>query len=138
MARRRRQAPPDAETLLGPLEYAAFRALWRGAPASVSQVRERINAERPVRAHLAYTTVMTVLGRLHDKGLLDRERRGRGYVYTPRHDEDALVDALGRRDVDRLVDRYGEVALAHFVDTLSEVDPELLRRVVALAEGRDA
>ena len=43
---------------------------------SVAQAREHLGSD------LAHTTVMTALVRLHGKGLVDRERRGRSYVYT--------------------------------------------------------
>lgn len=133
MARRRGKAV-SARALLGPLEYAALEALWEGAPANVGTVRERINRERDPNEQLAYTTVMTVLSRLHEKGLAERTKVGRSYDYTPRFSEAALVDHLGRQEVDELVDRYGVVALAQFADVLRDADPELLARVVALAD----
>jgi predicted transcriptional regulator len=134
---RRRTAGPSAKALLGPLEYEAMRALWKSAPANVSEVLERINASRRGEP-LAYTTVMTVLARLHEKGLLERVKAGRGYDYTPKFDEPGLVEHLGRREVAGLVSRYGEVAIAHFAETLQGADPELLRRLVKLAgEGTD-
>jgi predicted transcriptional regulator len=84
--------------------------VWRRAPATVAEVLERVNARHD--PPLAYTTVMTVLSRLHEKGHVTRERRGRGYAYTPAFSEDELVDALSRWEVDQLVDRFGDVALA--------------------------
>ena len=82
-----------AAQLLGSLELAVLRALWAGAPATVRAVLERINARRD--SDLAYTSVMTVLDRLHDKELVTREQAGRAYEYTPVHDDEAgLVDLL--------------------------------------------
>ena len=133
MARKRGRAV-TARGLLGPLEYAAMEALWEGAPANVGTVLRRINEDRSADAALAYTTVMTVLARLHDKQLVDRVKAGRGYDYTPRFSEAALVDHLGRREVEELVDRYGVVALSQFADALRDADPRLLARVIALSE----
>ncbi|MBW3665360.1 MAG: BlaI/MecI/CopY family transcriptional regulator [Actinobacteria bacterium] len=133
MARfRSRRKRPTAEQLLGPLEAACMRALWKQSPASVSDVLERVNAKHD--GALAYTTVMTVLSRLYDKGYLARERRGRGYDYTPRYSEGELVDQLGGREVERLVERYGEIALAHFVEALEQAPPDLVRRLRRLDE----
>jgi predicted transcriptional regulator len=129
----RRRTASSAKGLLGPLEYEVMRALWKKAPASVSAVLDRINARRTVEP-LAYTTVMTVLARLHEKGLLERVKAGRGYDYTPRFDEPELVAHLSRQEVAGLVSRYGEVAIAQFAETLQGADPDLLRRLVALAE----
>lgn len=124
---------PSAEAFLGPLEYAAMSALWAESPASVSVVLEHVNAGRDGRDQLAYTTVMTVLGRLHEKGLLQRVKAGRGYDYTPRFSEEALVEHLGRQQVDELVDRFGAVALTQFAAALRDRDPALLDQLTRLA-----
>lgn len=133
MARRRRK--PTAKNLLGSLEYRVMQDLWRRFPASVGDVLERINAARDDDP-LAYTTVMTVLSRLHDKGIVDREKHGRGYQYRPRYTEDELVERLGRAEVERLVERFGGVALAHFATALEQADPDQLARLAALAQER--
>lgn len=124
----------SASGLLGSLEYEVMCALWRDAPASVKTVWGRINDERPDEEQLAYTTVMTVLGRLHEKELLDRTKVGRGYDYTPRFDEPQLVEHLSRQEVTDLVDRYGAVALTQFAAALEDADPTTLRRISELAE----
>lgn len=66
---------------LGELELAVMEALWRRAPASVKDVGQAL----PER-HLAYTTIMTTLDRLHKKGLLDRDKQGHAFLYRPRMD----------------------------------------------------
>lgn len=125
------QPRPSAERLLGPLEYAVMDVLWRQGTGTVAEVLDDVN--RHQEPELAYTTVMTVLSRLHDKELVLRERRGRRYRYAPRHTEAELIEVLARRDADRMVDTYGEVALARFAERLGDADPELLRRVQELA-----
>ena len=135
VAARRRKRPSGASELLGSLEYAAMQALWNGAPASVKTVLDRINDGRLRPEQLAYTTVMTVLGRLHEKGLLDRVKAGRGYDYTPRFDEAQLVEHLGQQEVSDLIDRYGTVALSQVAAALGDADPDTLRRITALAEA---
>lgn|SRR5690625_1876246 len=132
-----KQRGKSAEGLLGHLEYEVVRALWAQAPASVSAVLARINRDRGSDNQLAYTTVMTVLTRLHEKGVLDRERRGRGYDYTPRFDEQALVEHLGSQEVRNLLDRYGDVALAQFAAAVEQADPKLRRRLRNLTGERD-
>lgn len=130
--RRRR---PSAQSMLGTLEYPIMRALWSQFPLRVGDVLERLNADRPDDERLAYTTVMTVLSRLHDKGIVDREKQGRSYRYRPRFTEDELVRELSRGEVQRLVDQYGQVALAQFATALQDADPDLLARLVRLADG---
>jgi predicted transcriptional regulator len=133
-----RNERPSAEGLLGPLEYDVISVLWAAGPANVPVVLEQVNAGRQDDKALAYTTVMTVLARLYEKGLLSRQRRGRGYEYRPQFDEAELVAHLSRREVDELLARYGHVALAQFAAAVDEADPALLGRVRALARGDDA
>lgn len=123
----------SARELVGPLEYEVLRALWDRSPASVGEVQERLNARRD--AALAYTTVMTVLTRLHEKGLVARAKNGRGYDYSPRFTEAELVEHLGRREIEVLLDRFGPVAVSQFAAALRDTDPELLRQLADLAGG---
>jgi predicted transcriptional regulator len=113
---------------LGPLEAEVMAVLWRAdGPVSVREVAERLNTGRS--APLAYTTVMTVLSRLAGKGILVREQRGRGFVYTP-----AVADTaeIAVRDV---LAEFGDAALARFVERV-ELDPALRARLRKLMEAR--
>jgi predicted transcriptional regulator len=122
VARRR----TDAEKLLGPLEAEVMRGLWKaGEPLTVRELLERLNGGR--RQPLAYTTVMTVMNRLAEKGALRRERRGRGYAYEPTADDAAGIA------VQNVMRDYGDAALAQFVDQ-ARADPELLCRLERLLE----
>ena len=116
--------------MLGALESEAMAALWSSSSGlSVREVLDRLNDGR--QPPLAYTTVMTVLGRLADKGVLTREQVGRGFVYTPAlHDEAAIA-------VQGVVRSYGEAALSHFVEQ-AKADPALYRRLRRLMEEGSA
>ncbi len=127
-----RRSKASASTVLGPLEHRVMRALWDHESATVGEALETVNG---TDGDLAYTTVMTVLTRLLDKKIVQREREGRGYRYTPAQSEAELVESSARREVDRLVDRFGEVALARFATTLEGVDPNTLERLRILAEA---
>jgi len=76
---------------------------------------------------------MTVMTRLAERGVLDRQRQGRQYVYRMAAPEAELIDRLTALAVDRVVERYGTAALRHFAVRLAELDPEARRRLVALA-----
>ncbi|MDP8957433.1 MAG: BlaI/MecI/CopY family transcriptional regulator, partial [Actinomycetota bacterium] len=70
----------DVEKVLGPLEAEVMRVLWKARrPLAVRDVLATLNEERSVP--LAYTTVMTVMARLADKGILRRQRGGRSFLY---------------------------------------------------------
>lgn len=125
---------PAIEDVLGPLGAAVMRIVWAKGTASVSAVVDAVNAGRP--RPLAYTTVMTIMVRLSERGLLERERQGRQYVYRPASDEHALLEALSGRAVDELIARYGTSALAQFALRLADTDPELRDRILELASRR--
>jgi predicted transcriptional regulator len=65
------------QLMLGPLEMQVMNVVWSAAPCSVRDVVERLNSK------LAYTTVMTTLDRLFKKGLLEREKSERAFLYSP-------------------------------------------------------
>lgn len=123
---------PRFEDVLGPLAAAIVREVTDRGQATVGDV---VGALRTMqgREH-AYTTVMTVMGRLYERGVLERERRGRQYVYRATAPEGELIDRLSGLAVDRLVDRYGTAALRQFAVRLADLDPETRRRLVALAD----
>jgi predicted transcriptional regulator len=113
----------------GPLEAAVMEVVW-GAdePIAVRAVVDRLNADRP--DPLAYTTVMTVMTRLAEKDVLDRQKRGRGFVY-----EAGAPDAAGLAVKD-VLDTYGDAAVAHFLDE-ARADPEVLERLRGLLREAD-
>jgi len=126
---------PRFEDVLGPLAAAIVREVVSRGEASVADVVNGLR-EAQRREH-AYTTIMTVMSRLHEKGVLARDRRGRQYVYRPTAPEAQLIDRLSGLAVDRLVDRYGTAALRHFAVRLADVDPETRRRLAALADEQE-
>ena len=106
------------DTFLGPLETAVMDRLWQRRTATVRDVVDDLGRSRP----LAYTTVMTIMTRLHAKGLLIRDRDGKTYVYRPAFTRDEHRARLSRDIVRGLVDEFGDVALAHFTVELNSVD----------------
>lgn len=74
---------------------------------------------------LAYSTVVTVLSRMHDKGLLTRGKRGRAYAYAPVTDSHGLTARRMRRELESDPDRAA--VLSRFVASLSNSDERLLR-----------
>ena len=126
---------PSGEPLrrpAGTLE-AEVLAVLRAAGTSLTpgEVRGRLDARQ--RGELSYSTVVTIMSRLHGKGLLARERAGRGFAYTP---VDAASLAAGQmsRALDGGADH--DAVLTRFVSGLSGRDARLLRRL--LVGGQDA
>ena len=111
----------------GTLEQEVVAALAASPdPMTPAQVRDQLGGD------LAYTTVMTVLARLVEKGVLTRERVGRAYAYTAVRDE-AEVTA---RQMQRLLDAGDDrrAVLSRFVGVLSDDDEHLLIELLRHAE----
>jgi len=106
--------------------------VWRqGESTTVKLVMDALNRKsKPPRA---YTTYMTVMRRLNDKGLLDRERTGRQDTYVPRFTREEYQELRAGAQVEGLVEEFGDVALAHFAKSLQELDPARRRQLRRLA-----
>lgn len=113
-------------TRLGELERAAMEAVWEAGPSTARQVAERL-ADRS----LAYTTWLTVLGRLEAKGLLRRDRDGRAHTYTATASREDHIAVLMQQALGQADDR--EAALQHFARSVTPAEAAALRRAL---EGR--
>jgi len=118
------------EWFLGPLQTNVLHALAKRGPSTVREVTEALHDG------LAYTTVMTVLGRLYQKGLVGREQQGKGYLYTSRFTPDELRDRMAKYLVNELVEDFGDVALSHFAGALDRLSRERLARLRRNASGK--
>ena len=122
----------DSEALpsLGPLERQVLALLWEQEELTVRDARAEL-ATRGV--DLAYTTVMTVMVRLFEKGLLSRTGRGKQFVYRAQVDEESFRRRSAHALAESLVQGYGRLAIATFVEELAKVSPERLKELGALA-----
>ena len=75
---------------------------------------------------LAYTTIATVLDRQHEKGLVQRLRIGRAFLYSAAVERHALDRARARELLDRFLGDDSKPALAALVDAVESIDSELL------------
>ena len=117
------------EKFLGELQLAVMEIVWEHQPISVADVLRHLNQGN---RNLAYTTVMTIMSRLAEKGWLLTEKRGRAYYYRAvRSREEAEAEAVGEV-LRALIADFGEVAIAQLVKELDEVDPEQLSRLAEL------
>ncbi len=101
---------------LGELESQIMDAVWECKVATVRCVLEKLQRSRTI----AYTTVMTVMGRLTDKGILKRKRDTSGaYTYTPIKDRKSFNASISKKAITQLLHEYGDVAVAQFIDAVT-------------------
>ena len=110
-------------------ELDVMSVLWELGDATVAEVRERI-ADK-----LAYTTVLTVLRTLEQKGYVEHTGEGRAHRYHPLVQREAAGRNALRRLVDKVFQGSPELLMTHFVSDKNLSDEEL-RRLRALLEAR--
>lgn len=106
--------------------------VWARESATVREILDDLNSGAKQRA---YTTVMTIMNRLEQKGLLERTRHGKTDVYSATLARNAYANARVESEVGELVKEYGDVALAHFARQVEKLDPKRARALRALARG---
>lgn len=129
-------APSD----LGPLESEVMEQMWReDQPRREASVREIYLI---FNKRLAYTTLMTTLDRLYKKGLLERRKAGRAFLYSPRLTQAQYQSGIARSAIESLLDRQSADAsptrpvLSCIVDAVSERDRSLLDELDRLVKEK--
>jgi BlaI family transcriptional regulator, penicillinase repressor len=127
----RLSSPRRALLDLAPLELDCMNTLWPMGQGTVREIRDRLAARRP----RAYTTIMTIMDRLARKGVVERRKVGRAYLYSPNLSaEDARTQALGQ-----VIDNFFGGSKDALLAQLNGAGPRVRAAVAALgADGDDA
>lgn len=104
------------------LEYAVLAELWQLGTASVRELHDRLGA----RQGLVYTTTAKVVDRLREKGLIERQRNGQAFLYSPKVAREEVERARARNAVTRLLGSTPRAAVAALVEAVDSVEPGLL------------
>ena len=115
--RRQRESPDPVVRYLGDQQAAVMELFWHRESGTVREIATELNKTRT----LAYTTVLTLVSRLWARGLLTRERDGRGFRYRNATSRDEFLGKLSDELIDRLFDDFGAVAVARLGDRLSSL-----------------
>lgn len=122
MAARRKHSLSD---VLGPLEAEIMDVVWDSGDVTVRDVHQILSAKRSI----AYTTVMTTMGRLTDKGLLKRMEAQPAHHYTAVVSRDQYATSTVKSVVDWLLGHFPDPAVAYFIDRVEEEDEEVIDRL---------
>jgi len=101
---------------LGPLEKLVMECVWENDTQTVREVHTCIGGKRKV----AYTTIMTLMVRLVDKGYLKRKPKGKHHIYSAKLSKSQSIKQNISQFIANLRDNYGEEAVSAFTDELSE------------------
>ncbi len=116
---------PDGDGIrkaLGDLEAEIMEIAWEKECVSVRDVHATLSKKRD----LAYTTVMTVMGRLANKELLRREKKGKQFLYCPSVSRADFDKSIVRCVMDGLRKDLSAPALAYFVEEFAGSDEATL------------
>jgi predicted transcriptional regulator len=116
-------------------ELEIMKVVWGLESATVRQVYEALLKRRQI----AYTTVMTMMNILEQKGFLNKRREDRAYIYSPAQPQKQVVGSLVRDFVNRVFNGAAEPLLLHLVEDqkLTEKDLDEIRRMIR-SSSRDA
>ncbi len=132
MTFRLRSGKKGLEIRLHDLEATIMDVVWSKELVSfaVSDVLAVLEKQRDI----AYTTVMTTLTRLYEKGILKRERDGKRYLYSPRLTREEFLHSTAREVLDKAVG--GHQAMAMLAEKVSEASAGQLDDLEALIQKR--
>jgi predicted transcriptional regulator len=122
-----------AEPRLGDLELQILNVLWDCGPSTVREVLDAL----PAQPRPAYTTVLTMMRLMHEKGYLDRRPRGRAHVYQSRLREGRVKRGLLRNLLEAAFRGSAAELVVHLLedDKLSREELDRVRRLIAGHEG---
>jgi predicted transcriptional regulator len=113
------------QRFFGPLEAKILEILWAQPEQTIKAVQEKLDKEKPIN----FNTVMTVMNRLVDKGILSKKTVGRSSVYTPTETKEHFLNAQSKEITQELIEDFGPLVVNHMIDALEEADPDLLAQL---------
>lgn len=105
---------------LSPLDQEIMNVVWNSQTCSVREVLEQIRKEK----ELAYTTVATILTRLHDKGLLKRSEKNSVVYYSPKISREDFGKKVAGSFFTNFFQSFGDTAIASFAESIEELSKE--------------
>jgi len=117
-----------AKPTLTEQELEIMKIVWRAGASTVRGVYEDLLERRKI----AYTTVMTMMNILEQKGYLKKTQKDRAYVYQATRPQKQVIRGMVREFVDRVFNGSAEPLLLHLVEDrrLSENDLDEIRRLM--------
>jgi predicted transcriptional regulator len=117
---------------LGSLESELMERIWARGESSVGDLHAEL------AGRLAYTTIMTTADRLYKKGVLDRRKVGKAFLYVARFSEKEYHERLAQHLFGMVLHdgKNSNVVLSGFVDAVTEADRKMLEKLDALVKAK--
>ncbi len=118
--------------ILGDLEADIMEVVWANGEVTVREVSDFLKRRREI----AYTTVMTVMTRLADKGLLRKVKQGNAFIYQPVVSKEEFTKSTVKKVISELLGDFTAPVLSQFVDSVDEENPEKMEELARLIEEK--
>ena len=123
-------------------ELEALKVLWDCGEATVRDLADAMNADAKSRGddELAYTTVLSLLQVMEQKGLVTHRRVGKAYVYVPRAERQSTIRRMARSFLEKVFDGAVDEYLVHALESkrLSANELDQLEAMLASARERSS
>lgn len=115
------------------LEQEVMNIVWELDECSVRNVLEKINKNK----QLAYTTIATILQRLHEKDLVSRKADGISFVYSPKLSKESYSKNLAQSFISKFFNSFGDVGVASFAQSIDKLPKKKKDYLLELLEEYD-
>jgi len=109
----------------GPLEAKIMDILWNDVEMTIKDVQQVLDKEKMTN----FNTVMTVMNRLVDKGILQKRAEGRSSLFKPVQSRVEFLSEQSKEMTTELMDEFGNVVVSHMLDALEDVDDDLVAKL---------
>lgn len=125
------------DRFFGPLEAKIMTILWSQPELFIKDIQTILEQQdKPIN----FNTVMTVMNRLVDKGILRKTAAGRASKYTPVQSKEEFLEGQSKELSQELLQDFGPLVVSHMFDAMEEVDPKLLeqleQKIKSLKKGK--
>ena len=118
--------------ILGDLEADIMEVVWSKTTITVREVFKELKKSREI----AYTTVMTVMTRLAEKGLLQKIKQGNAFVYNAAKSKAEFTKSTIKKVITELLADFSTPAISQFIDSIDDSQPEKMDELARLIEQK--
>ncbi|WHY16467.1 BlaI/MecI/CopY family transcriptional regulator [Peribacillus frigoritolerans] len=109
----------------GPLEANIMEYLWDKDEQSIKAVQQSLELDKPIN----FNTVMTVMNRLVEKGILEKRSEGRLSLFRPVQSKEEFFEEQSKKLTENLLDEFGGAVISHMLDAMKDADQGLIEKL---------
>ncbi|AMM93267.1 BlaI/MecI/CopY family transcriptional regulator [Peribacillus simplex] len=109
----------------GPLEANIMEYLWDKNEQSIKAVQQSLELDKPIN----FNTVMTVMNRLVEKGILEKRSEGRLSLFRPVQSKAEFLEEQSKKLTENLLDEFGGAVISHMLDAMKDADQGLIEKL---------